>query len=85
MRVNLVEEEEIDEFDVEIVQLKNEVYRFKQKSNSSDETIKDFRFKIHKDHPHSGARQSILARIIRKKLKLVASDHIEIVDDSEGT
>lgn len=85
MRVNLVKEEEIDDKDVEIVQLKNEVYRFKQKSKSSDETIKDFRFKIHKDHSLSKARQSVLARIIRKKLNLVATDHIEIVDDSEGT
>lgn len=85
MRVDLVEEEEIDDNDVEIVKLKNEVYRFKQNSNSSDETIKDFRFKIHKDHSLSGVRQSVLARIIRKKLDLVASDHIEIVDDSEGT
>ncbi|HJR85638.1 MAG TPA: hypothetical protein VJ772_09775 [Nitrososphaeraceae archaeon] len=42
----MVEEEEIDDNDVEIVKLKNEVYRFKQNSNSSDETIRilDSRF-----------------------------------------
>lgn len=84
MRISLVEEEKIDDNDVEIVQLKNEVYRFVQESNSSDETIKDFRFKIHKAHSVSAARQSVLAGIIRRKLKLIASDHIEIVDDSEG-
>jgi hypothetical protein len=79
-----VEEEEIDENDVEIVRLKNEVYRFVQKSNNSNGTVKDFKFKIHKSGSLAAARQSILAVIIRKKLNLRASDHIEIVDDTEG-
>jgi hypothetical protein len=84
MRINLVGEKEINDNDIEIIQLKNEVYRFIQKSNNLDEASKDFRFKIRKGHSISTAKQSVLARIIRKKLKLMASDHIEIVDDSEG-
>lgn len=77
--------EDIDEKDVDIVQLKNEVYRFVQKSKDSNTIIKDFKFKIRKRIGSlSAARSSIIAIIIRKKLNLRAEDHIEIVDDSEG-
>jgi hypothetical protein len=82
--VQILVEEEIDEKDVEIVQLGNEVYRFIQKSKDTNGAVKDFKFKIHKSGSLSAARQSILAAIIRKKLNLRASNHIEIVDDSEG-
>lgn len=77
--------EDIDEKDVDIAQLKNEVYRFIQKSKDSDTIIKYFKFKIRKRIASlSPARSSIIAIIIRKKLNLHADDHIEIVDDSEG-
>lgn len=77
--------EDIDEKDVDIVQLKNEVYRFVQKSKDSNTIIKDFKFKIRKRIGSlSAARSSIIAIIIHKKLNLRAEDHIEIVDDSEG-
>lgn len=78
-------EEDIDEKDVDIVQLKNDVYRFIQKSKDSNTIIKDFKFKIRKRMESlSAARSSIVAIIIRKRLNLRAGDHIEIVDDSEG-
>lgn len=81
----LVQEEEIPERDVEIVHLKNKVYQFIQKSSDSNGIVKDFKFKIHEGYSLSTGRQSIMAGIIRKILDLGPNDHIEIVDDSEGT
>lgn len=79
------EEEFIDENDVEIYQLHNEVYRFIQKSKYSNKIVKDFRFKVCKARGTlTAAKASIIAIIIRKKLNLHASEHIEIVDDNEG-
>lgn len=79
------EEEFIDENDVEVYQLYSEVYRFIQKSKYSNKVVKDFRFKVRKARGSlTAAKVSIIAIIIRKKLNLYASEHIEIVDDNEG-
>ena len=72
----------MSENDAEVIPLGNNIYRFVPKGRILDydgDVIKDFKFEVHETQSLAAAVESVAVQIIRKKLKLNASQAVQVI------